>query len=91
MRAFREPVFGQHDGRALEAVRFDDVRAGLEICAMNIANHVRTRDREHFIAAFVLRAAEVRRGETAILDHGAHGAIHHQNAFIECGQQFPSA
>ena len=36
MRAVSQLELGQHDGRALETVGFDNIGAGLEICAMDI-------------------------------------------------------
>ena len=59
-RFFFEVIFGENDARAAERIGFDDVRAGFEIGAMNIENHVGPRAHQHFIAAFERRAAEIR-------------------------------
>ncbi len=50
---------------------------------MNAEDHVRTRDDQIFVAAFEMRAAEIRRGEILLLQHGAHGAIENQDALAE--------
>ena len=78
-----EPELGQHDGRALKAIGFDDVGAGFEIPDMDVANPIRARDAQIFVAIFEMRAAEIGRGGVVRLEHGAHGAVENQDALSQ--------
>jgi hypothetical protein len=59
---------------------------------VNAEDDVRARQHQHVVvAAKLLRvrlealAAEIRFGQLVALDHRAHGAVEHQNAFGEQG------
>ena len=71
---------GQHDGRALKAVGFDDVGAGFEVPDVDVANPIRARHAQIFVAVFEMRAAEIGRSGVVRLEHGAHGAVENQDA-----------
>jgi len=83
VRLALEVVLGQHNGCAAERVRLDDVRAGFEISAVHAEHDVRPRAHEHFVATLQRRAAEVGRSQSGLLQHGAHSAIHAQNAPLQ--------
>jgi len=83
MSVGREAVLGQHDGRSAETVCLDDVRTGLEVSAMDIQNDVGAGSDQVFIASFESGSAKIRRRQVALLQHGAHRAIQHENALRE--------
>ncbi len=83
VRFILEVVLGQHNRRAAERVRLDDVRAGFEIGAVYVEHDVRPRAHEHLVAALQRRTAEIGRGQPGLLQHGAHRAVHAQNAPIQ--------
>ena len=83
-------VIGLRDGGGGEGVGRDDVGAGAEIGEMNVAHGVRTAQIEQIVVAAHLavpgvetRAAIAFLVELERLDHGAHGAVEHQNALSE--------
>jgi hypothetical protein len=47
---------------------------------MNIQNHIRAGANEIFVAPFQRCSPEIFRGEVSLLQHGAHGAVEHQDA-----------
>ena len=83
-----QSVLGQHQRSAAKAVGFDDVRSRLEILAMNIKDHVGSRAHQVFVAAFERRAPKIGRRKVALLQHGTHRAIQHEDAFR---QQLPKS
>src|SRR5690606_9124840 len=68
-------------------VGLEDIGAGLQVGPVDIADHRRLGQDQQIIVALQVPgpvrkagAAEIRLAQLAVLDHGAHGAIHHQNA-----------
>ena len=83
-------VVGLGNLLCVEGVGLDDVAAGREIFAVNLANDVRLRDRQQIVVALDVagpvrkaRAAIVRLAELVALDHRAHGAVEHQDALAQ--------
>ena len=88
------PVIGHRNGRGIERVGFDDVRAGLEILAMDFLDDVRPGQTEQIVVAFDIARpilepfAAIRRLVEAIgLDHGAHRAVEDDDALAQQAQQ----
>jgi hypothetical protein len=88
-----EAVVLERHRRAGEAVGLDDVGAGCQEGAVDVADDVGAGDREDVAApaegavvVAVALAVEVCLLEPALLDHGAHGPVHDQNA---AGHGFP--
>ena len=54
-----------------------------EILAMNVEHDIGAGDDQVFVAAFEVRAAEIRGGEIGLLQHGAHGAIQDEDALAQ--------
>ena len=82
-----EPVVGLGDAGRGEGVGRDDVGAGAEIGQMNLADLVGLAEDEQIVVAAHLpvpgieaRAAIAFLVEPERLDHGAHGAVEHENA-----------
>ncbi len=46
---------------------------------MNVEHHIGAREDQIFVAAFERRAAEIGSRQLAILQHGAHGSIEHND------------
>ena len=87
-------VIRHRDGGGIEGVGLDDVRARFEILAVDAADQLGLRQHEQVIvAAQVARpvakalAPELRLVQVLALDHGAHGAVEHQDALGEEGLQ----
>ncbi len=78
-----EAVFVEHERRAAERVGLHDVRTRLVVLAMDIEDHVGPREHEVFVAALERGAAEVIGRKVALLDHRAHRAIKHEDAFVQ--------
>ncbi len=78
-----EAVFVEHERRAAERVGLDDVRARLVVLAMDVEDHVGPGEHEVFVAALERGAAEVVGRKVALLDHRAHRAIEHEDAFVQ--------
>ena len=85
-------VVGLGDARGAEAVGLDDVRAGLQVGAVDLLHHGRPGEHEDVVVAAQLvavlgetLAAEVRLAELVALDHGTHGAVDDEDALDECG------
>ena len=83
----RHGVIGLRDARRGEGVGRDDVGAGAEIGEVDGAHRVRPAEIEQVVVAAHLavpgieaRAAKAFLVEAERLDHGAHGAVEHQNA-----------
>ncbi len=88
-----QSVVLERDRRAGEAVCLDDVGAGGQKAAVDVADDVRPGDREHVAAAAqravvvaVLGAAVVLLGQAPVLDHRAHGPVQDQDA---AGERLP--
>ena len=81
--AVAQPVLREHQGRAAKGIRLDNVRAGLEILAVNSQHHVGARHHQILIAAFQSRPAEIGRRKVGLLQHGAHRAIQDEDALAE--------
>ena len=95
VRAIAKTVFGLRHARAVEGVRLDDVRAGVEVGAVDAGNDIRARQHQQVVVALqVLRvrletfAAVVRLAELVLLDHRAHRAIEDQDALGEESAEF---
>ena len=83
----RHAVIGLRDAGRGEGVGRDDVGAGAEIGEVDGAHRVRPAEIEQIVVAAHLavpgieaRAAKALLVEAERLDHGAHGAVEHQNA-----------
>ena len=83
----RHGVIGLRDAGRGEGVGRDDVGAGAEIGEVDGAHRVRPAEIEQIVVAAHLavpgieaRAAKAFLVEAERLDHGAHGAVEHQNA-----------
>ena len=79
---------GEAEGRqarrgGAESVRLQDLRAGLDIFLVNLADQVRGREAELVVAAVDEHPARVQ--------HGPHRAIGHQNAAGQAVTEFRSA
>ena len=85
-----EQVVGLRDGRAAERVGLDDVGAGGEVLAVDLADDVGPRqDQQVVVAAQILRvvleplAAEIGLGGLVALDHRPHRAVEDEDALRE--------
>ena len=81
--AVGEAILGQHVGRAAEGVGRDEVGAGAEVGVVDGPHHLGSRQVEVLVTSLEGRAAEVLGMELARLDHGAHGAVEHEDAARE--------
>ncbi len=91
-------VVGLRRGVRVERVGLDDVGAGLEVAAVDLADHLRAREHEQVVVAFqVLRpvaealAAVIRLAELVGLDDGAHGPVEHEDSLPEQAAEFTNA
>ncbi len=85
-----DPVVGHGQPGGGEGVGLDDVGAGAQVGAVDLADHVRARQAEEVVVAeqgggvgAEMVAAEVVLGEGVPLDHGAHGAVKDEDAVVE--------
>ena len=92
VRQVLEPVIGLGNGRRIEGVGLDDVGPGVEKTAMDVGDDPGPGDRQQVVVALQVRgmvgeppAPEISFFELVLLDHGAHGAVEHQDAFLEQG------
>ena len=96
----RQAVVGKRDTVGVEGVRAEDIRAGLQVSAMDGSDRVRLRDRKQVIATFqiagvvlVLRSPEPRFVQAEPLDHRAHGPVEDQDSLtrqlLEAPANFP--
>ena len=83
-------VVGLGGAGRVEAVGLDDIRADLEIGLVDAADHIGLREHEQVVVALDVPvpvgkalAAVIRLLELVLLDHGAHGAIENQDAFVQ--------
>ena len=83
MRVRGEFVLRKNDRCAAETVGLDDVRAGFQVFPVNVQDHLGARANEILVASFERRAAKIRRTQVALLQHGAHGAVKHQDSLRE--------
>jgi hypothetical protein len=81
-------VVGLRHGGRVEGVGLDDIGTGREVGRVDFPDHVRARQRQEVVVATQryrvagkARAAEVGFLQTIALDHRAHGAIEHEDAF----------
>ena len=90
----RQVVIGLRDRGRGEGVGGDDVGAGAQIIGVDILDRLRLGQDQQIVVASDI-AMEVRKSRTAkrgfvilqALDHGAHGAVEHQDAFAGGGEQ----
>ncbi len=82
-----QTVIGLRDARGGEGVGRDDVGAGLEVGEMDVADRVGPGEVEQIVVAAHLAVPRVEAGtavarlvEAEGLDHGAHGAVEHEDA-----------
>ena len=83
----------QPDGGGAERIRFDNIGAGVEILAMDLSDDLGLGQLEEFEASLQVLALPIAKaiaaiigfGEVITLDHGAHGAIENDDAFLEEG------
>jgi hypothetical protein len=85
-----QPVVGLRNAGAVEGVGLDDVRARVQVLGVNVSHHVRPGEHQHIVVAPEIvpmrgkaLAAKIRFSEAAALDHGAHGAVNYQDAFLQ--------
>ena len=64
----------------MKAVGFDNVGAGFEVPNVDIADPIRARDTQIFVAVFEMRAAKISRSGVIRLEHRAHGAVENEDA-----------
>ena len=90
----RHVVVGLRDRGRGEGVGRDDVGAGAQIIGVDIFDRLRLgQDQQIVVATDVavkIRKTRATKRSLVILqalDHGAHGAVEHQNAFAGCRQQ----
>ena len=88
-RIAAQPVFRQHDGRAAERIRLDDVRSGFQVGAVNSQHHVRPRANEVLVAAIERSSAKISRAQVPLLQHRAHGPVEHENPLRQQFAQRP--
>ena len=93
--AILEAVIGHGDGVGVEGVGFDDVGAGFEVLRVDLLDDVRLGEVQRVVVeAQIARvmgeflAAVIGFDQVAGLDHGAHGAIEHQDAPVHPVEQF---
>ncbi len=82
-------VVGQRDGRRVEGVGLDNVRAGLQVGLVDVADDLRLGQRQQVVVALqVARPVLEAFPPVAVLvqlvalDHGAHGTVQDQDAFL---------
>ena len=82
-----EAVVGLRDGRGAERVRLDDVGPGPQVLPVDVADQLRTRDREQVVVALQVGlglakavAAKVVFGQVMTLNHRPHRAVHDEDA-----------
>ena len=90
----RHVVVGLRDRGRGEGVGGDDVGAGAQISGVDVLDRLRLgQDQQIVVAADVaVKIGKARAAERGLvilqaLDHGAHGAVEHQNAFAGGGEQ----
>ena len=88
----RHRVVFHRDGRAVEGVGLEDVGAGVEVGAVDVADDGRLRDDEQVVVALELAgvvletvAAVVLLLQLELLDHGAHRAVEVDDALAQEG------
>src|SRR3546814_12772489 len=81
--------------RGAKGIGFDDVGARPQVLAMDIEHDVGANQRQKLVVALDVlgmvgktRAAKIRLGQFALLDHGAHSSIQDQYVFAEQGRKF---
>ena len=96
MRQRLHVIVRERDCGAVEGVGLDDVRARFKEGSVDIGDHLGLRQHQKVVVALEVRRpvlealpAEIRFRQLLLLDHGAHGTVHHQNALgREFVQQF---
>ena len=83
MHLMLQVVFGKHDACAAEGVGADNVGAGLQVGAVDVAEHVGPREVQMFVATFVVRAAEIGSRERLGLQESPHRTVQNQNALFQ--------
>ena len=85
-------VIGLRNGGRTKGIGFDQVSASCQIAFVDVANHVGAGQAQQLVVAFDVFveifepfATVLRFGQFKALDHGAHGAIEHSNAFGQNG------
>ena len=86
-------VIRHGDRSRVERVGLDDVGAGLEVLLVDAPHERGLRQRQQVVVAFQVArpvaetlATELRFVQALTLDHGAHGAVEHQDALGEEGR-----
>ena len=82
-------VIRHRNGRGVEGVGFDDIRARFKVGVVDSGDHFRFTEYQQVVVAFevawpVGKAFTTKIGfvQSIALDHGAHTAVQHQNTFI---------
>ena len=83
-------VVGLGDGRGAEGVGLDEVGTGLQVLLVDFLDDVGSGEREQLVVALHVMgmvaealAAVVVLAQLVLLDHGAHGTVQDQDAFLE--------
>ncbi len=84
-------IIGLGHGGRIEGVGLDDIGAGVQVGAVNVADDLRLCQRQQVVVALQVgvmireaRAAVVGLFQLVTLDHGAHGTIQDQDAVFKC-------
>ncbi len=88
-------VVGHRDGVGVEGVGLDDIGAGLQVFAMDLANHIRLRQGEQIVVSLQVNMPVLEAftmvffgAKILSLNHGAHGTVENENAFLQGLLQF---
>jgi hypothetical protein len=83
-------VVGLRDGGGGKRIGADDIGTGAEVSEMNVAHRVRPAQVQQVVVAAQLAVPGVEAGaaesffvQLERLDHGAHGAVEHQDALLK--------
>jgi len=79
----RKAVLGEHQFRSAKGIGLDDIRAGVQVSAMDAEHHIRPGAHQVLIAPFECRAAEVLGSQLPLLQHGPHGPVENQYTLLE--------
>ena len=82
-------VIRHRDGRRVKGVGLNDIRTGLEVGVVDLADHLGLAEHQQVVVAFQVArpvskalTAKVLLTQTIALDHGAHAPIQNQNTFF---------
>ena len=76
-------VLGEHDAGATEAIRFNDVGAGLQVGTMDSQDDIGPCLHQVLVAALERRTTEIGGCQVLLLEHGPHGSVNDENTGCE--------